>query len=49
MPSQDSSWRYAALLVRTTQCEYQRLNVNDGYDTEAQARAGQIYQPWIKA
>jgi hypothetical protein len=43
MPSEDGSWRYA-LFVRTAAGEYQRLKVNDGYETESQARAGLFNQ-----
>jgi hypothetical protein len=43
MPSEDGSWRYT-LLVRTATGEYQRLKVNEGYETQAQARAGLFNQ-----
>jgi hypothetical protein len=43
MPSEDGSWRYT-LMVRTEKGEYQRLKVNEGYETEAQARAGLFNQ-----
>jgi hypothetical protein len=43
MPAADGTWRYA-LFVRTANGDYQRLNVNEGYETSDQARAGLFNQ-----